>query len=123
MFYGGAATIGVPNDVTKIQAVISSAALNVAAGKIYVAVSTAVGGGGVPTDVTKVQAAIDIAATHSYNAIYTVPRDVNWYLTSFRYRSTGSVAANDVILSLITSLSKCIPTKTFANNSILLLIA
>jgi len=69
------------------------------AGKVYVYyVSTATAG--VPDDLTKVQAVIDIAATRSYNAIYTVPRNKNWYLTSIQYRSAKALTAFDVVLTV-----------------------
>ena len=75
------------------------------AGKVYVYYgTTAAAGTGIPTDVTKTQAVVDIAGTQAYNAIYTVPRNKNRYLTSLRYRSTGSVAKNDVILSVIRKI-------------------
>jgi hypothetical protein len=75
------------------------------AGKVYVYYGTTAGAGtGIPADITKVQAAVDIAGTQAYNAIYTVPRNKNRYMTSIRYRSTGSVAANNVILSVIRKI-------------------
>jgi hypothetical protein len=78
---------------------VNSAVLSAAcAGDVYVYyVCTATAG--VPDDLTKVQAKIDIAALRAYNAIYTVPRNKNWYLTSLRYRSAGSIAAHDVVIS------------------------
>jgi len=71
-----------------------------AAGKVYVFYLSTVTAG-VPDDLTKVQAAIDIAEPQAYNAIYTVPRNKKWYLTSLRYRSSGSTTTHDVILSII----------------------
>jgi len=78
---------------------VNSAVLSAAcAGDVYVYyVCTATAG--VPDDLTKVQAKIDIAALRAYNAIYTVPRNKNWYLTSLRYRSAGSLVNHDVIIS------------------------
>lgn len=78
---------------------VNSAVLSAAcAGDVYVYyVCTATAG--VPDDLTKVQAKIDIATLRAYNAIYTVPRNKNWYLTSLRYRSAGSLVNHDVIIS------------------------
>jgi len=73
------------------------------AGKVYVYYADTVTAG-VPDTASKIQSVIDIAATRSYNAIYTVPRNKNLYLTSIRYRSTGSTTAHDVIISLIQKL-------------------
>lgn len=69
------------------------------AGKLYVFYASAVTAG-VPDELTKVQAVIDIGNTESFNAYYCVPRNKILYLTSLRYRSTGSVDAHDVILSI-----------------------
>ena len=55
---------------------------------------------GVPDDPTKVQAVIDIGFVQSYNAFYTVPRNKKLYLTSYRYRSTGSATTHDVVINL-----------------------
>lgn len=62
----------------------------------YVATNTA----GVPDDLTKVQAVIDIGNVESFNAYYCVPRNKILYLTSLRYRSTGSTTTHDVILTI-----------------------
>lgn len=70
------------------------------AGIVYVYYLSAITAG-VPDDLTKVQAAIAIGATQAYNAIYTVPRNKNLYLTSVRYQSATSTTAHDVILSII----------------------
>ena len=69
------------------------------AGKLYVFYASAVTNG-VPDDLTKVQAVIDIGNTESFNAFYCVPRNRTLYLTSLRYRSTGSTTTHDVILSI-----------------------
>ena len=69
------------------------------AGKLYVFYASEVTNG-VPDDLTKVQAVIDIGNTESFNAYYCVPRNKILYLTSLRYRSTGSVDAHDLILSI-----------------------
>lgn len=69
------------------------------AGKLYVFYASAVTTG-VPDDLTKVQAVIDIGNTESFNAFYCVPRNRTLYLTSLRYRSTGSTTTHDVILSI-----------------------
>ena len=68
-------------------------------GKLYVYYLSAVTTG-TPNDLTKVQAVINIGNTESYNAFYCVPRNKNMYLTSLRYRSTGSTTTHDVILSI-----------------------
>jgi hypothetical protein len=68
-------------------------------GKLYVYYLSTVTAG-VPNDLTKVQAVIDIGNTESFNAFYCVPRNRTLYLTSLRYRSTGSTTTNDVILSI-----------------------
>jgi len=68
-------------------------------GKLYVYYLSAVTTG-TPDDLTKVQAVINIGNTESYNAFYCVPRNKNMYLTSLRYRSTGSTTTHDVILSI-----------------------
>ncbi len=70
------------------------------AGKLYVFYASAVTTAGVPVDLTKVQAVIDIGNTESFNAFYCVPRNRTLYLTSLRYRSTGSTTTHDVILSI-----------------------
>ena len=70
------------------------------AGKLYVFYASAVTNDGVPDDLTKVQAVIDIGNTESFNAFYCVPRNRTLYLTSLRYRSTGSTTTHDVILSI-----------------------
>ena len=72
-------------------------------GKVYVYYASDITAG-VPDTASKIQAAIDIAGTKAYNAIYTVPRNKNFYLTSVRYRSTGSTTAHDVIISAIQKL-------------------
>ena len=69
------------------------------AGKLYVFYASEVTNG-VPDDLTKVQAVIDIGNTESFNAFYCVPRNRTLYLTSLRYRSTGSTTTHDVILSI-----------------------
>lgn len=69
------------------------------AGKLYVFYASTVTTG-VPDDLTKVQAVIDIGNTESFNAFYCVPRNRTLYLTSLRYRSTGSTTTHDVILSI-----------------------
>jgi len=69
------------------------------AGKLYVFYASTVTTG-VPNDLTKVQAVIDIGNTESFNAFYCVPRNRTLYLTSLRYRSTGSTTTHDVILSI-----------------------
>ncbi len=69
------------------------------AGKLYVFYASEVTNG-VPDDLTKVQAVIDIGNTESFNAFYCVPRNRKLYLTSLRYRSTGSTTTHDVILSI-----------------------
>jgi hypothetical protein len=72
------------------------------AGKVYVYYACAAGiGTGIPADLTKVQAAVDIAGTQAYNAIYTVPRNKNLYLTSLRFRSYGALVAFDVDINVI----------------------
>lgn len=83
---------------------VNSAVLDAAcAGKVYVYyVSTATAG--VPDTKAKVQAAIDIAALQAYNAIYTVPRNKNLYMTSLRYASCGSTTTHDVILCVRQTL-------------------
>ena len=68
-------------------------------GKLYVYYLSTVTAG-VPDDLTKVQAVIDIGNTESFNAYYCVPRNKILYLTSLRYRSTGSTTTHDVILSI-----------------------
>jgi len=68
-------------------------------GKLYVFYASAVTGG-VPNTLTAIQAVIDIGNTESFNAFYCVPRNRTLYLTSLRYRSTGSTTKNDVILSI-----------------------
>ena len=79
---------------------VNSATLDVAcAGDVYVYYGGAATDG-VPDNAATVQAKIDIAALQAYNAIYTVPRDKNLYLTSMRYRSTGAGVAFDVIVAV-----------------------
>jgi hypothetical protein len=68
-------------------------------GKLYVYYLSAITAG-VPDDLTKVQAVINIGGVESFNAYYCVPRNKNLYLTSLRYRSTGSTTTHDVILSI-----------------------
>jgi len=68
-------------------------------GKLYVFYAVAATAG-VPDDLTKVQAVIDIGNVESFNAFYCVPRNKNLYLTSLRYRSTGSTTTHDVILGI-----------------------
>ena len=68
-------------------------------GKLYVYYDSAVTDG-VPDNLTKVQAVIDIGFVQSYNAFYTVPRNKKLYLTSYRYRSTGSATTHDVVINL-----------------------
>lgn len=71
----------------------------VAVGDVYVYyVCTATAG--VPDDATKIQAKIEIGALQAYNAIYTVPRNKNWYMTALQYKSAGSVGGHDVIISI-----------------------
>ncbi len=91
---------------TKAFLRVNSVTMAVApAGKVYVYYATAAGvGTGIPADATKIQAAVDIAGTQAYNAIYTVPRNKTWYMTGLRYRSTGSVATHNVILSVIRKI-------------------
>ena len=68
-------------------------------GNLYVYYNSAVTAG-VPNTASKVQAVIDKGFTQSYNAFYTVPRNKKLYLTSYRYRSTGSDTKHDVIINL-----------------------
>jgi hypothetical protein len=91
---------------TKVFWRVNSVTMPVApAGKVYVYYdSTAGAGTGIPADADHIQAAVDIAGTQAYNAIYTVPRNKNWYLTSLRYRSNASHDAHDVILSVIRKI-------------------
>ena len=72
-------------------------------GKVYVFYNSAVSSG-VPTDLSKVQSVVLAGALQAYNAIYTVPRNRNLYLTSVRYQSTGSTTAHDVVLSITRTL-------------------
>lgn len=89
---------------TKAFLRVNSVTLSAAcAGIVYVYYLSAVTAG-VPDDLTKVQAAVAIAALQAYNAIYTVPRNKNLYLTSVRYQSTASAGAHDVVLSIIRKL-------------------
>ncbi len=97
VYFTSAIVTGIPSVTTTIQALIPMAL----AGKVYVFYAVAVDAGGVPTNLAKVQAAIDIATLQAYNAIYTVPRNKNLYMTSLRYRSTAAAGAFDVILSVI----------------------
>jgi hypothetical protein len=83
---------------------VNSATLSaVAAGAVYVYFDDTVTAG-VPQTQAKIQAKIEIGALSSTSAFYTVPRNKNLYLTSFRYRSTGSTTANDVILTINRTL-------------------
>ncbi|MFA7202814.1 MAG: hypothetical protein WC188_03785 [Candidatus Caldatribacteriota bacterium] len=75
----------------------------VAAGDVYAYYDDDVTAG-VPNTQAKIQAKIEIGALAATNMFYTVPRNKNMYLTSFRYRSTGSTTKNDVILTLSRTL-------------------
>ena len=104
VFYASTVTLGVPDTESKIQAVLSTDTLNVAAGIVYVARNTAVGGGGVPTDTTQIQAKIEVGDLTPFNAIYTVPRNKNLYLTSLRYRSAGQLVHHEITILLKKAL-------------------
>jgi hypothetical protein len=83
---------------------VNSATIDSApAGDVYV-YYTGDNAAGVPTDATDIQAKIAATTLRAYNAIYTVPRNKNWYMTSLRYRSTGAAAAFNVILSVIRKI-------------------
>ena len=89
---------------TKAFLRLNSAVLDIAcAGKVYV-YYTSTATAGVPDTTAKVQAAIDIAALQAYNAIYTVPRNKNLYMTSLCYASCASAVTHNVILSVIQKL-------------------
>jgi len=73
------------------------------AGNVYVYYVSAVTGG-VPDTKSKIQAMVAIGDLVAYNAIYTVPRNKNLYLTSLRYASAASTTAHDVVLSVIRKI-------------------
>ena len=73
------------------------------AGKIYVFYLSAVTNG-VPDTASKIQATVAIGVLRSADAIYTVPRNKNLYLTSVRYQSAGSTTTHDVELIIIRKL-------------------
>lgn len=73
------------------------------AGKIYVFYLSAVTNG-VPDTASKIQATVAVGSLRSADAIYTVPRNKNLYLTSVRYQSAGSTTTHDVILTIIRKL-------------------
>jgi hypothetical protein len=100
VYYLTTASSGVPVDETKIQAAIVSDALLVAVGDVYVYYDDTVVAG-VPQTATKVRAKIAAGDLHPHSAIYTVPRNKNWYMTSLRYRSAGATTAYNVIISAI----------------------
>jgi hypothetical protein len=100
VYFASAIALGIPATTSAIQALIAMPL----AGKVYVFYAVAVDGGGVPTNLAKVQAAIDVANTRAYNAIYTVPRNKNWYMTSLAYQSFGSVGVHDIIVTAIRKL-------------------
>jgi len=108
---------------TKAFLRVNSVTMPVApAGKVYVYYICAAGGGtGIPADLTKVQAAVDIAGTQAYNAIYTVPRNKNWYLTSLRFRSAGTLVAHDVAIDIIKKVyggsDVTVETLNYANSA------
>lgn len=72
-------------------------------GNVYVYYFSAVTAG-VPDDATKIQAKVLATALQAYNAIYTVPRNKNMYLTGIQFRSTGSTTTHNVVLSVIRKL-------------------
>jgi len=89
---------------TKTFLRVNSAVLSAACtGNVYVYYLSAVTAG-VPDDATKIQAKILATALQAYNAIYTVPRNKNLYLTGLHFRSTGSTTTHNVILSVIRKL-------------------
>ena len=88
---------------TKTFLRVNSAVLSAACtGNVYVYYLSAVTAG-VPDD-AKIQAKILATALQAYNAIYTVPRNKNLYLTGLHFRSTGSTTTHNVILSVIRKL-------------------
>ena len=101
VYYFSAITAGVPDVVSKIQ-YVSPASL-AAVGDVYVFYSDTTTGG-VPDTASKIQAKVDATALQAYNAIYTVPRNKNRYMSSLRYQSTGSTTTHNVILSIIRKL-------------------
>lgn len=89
---------------TKTFLRVNSAVLSAACtGNVYVYYLSVVTAG-VPDDATKIQAKILATALQAYNAIYTVPRNKNLYLTGLHFRSTGSTTTHNVILSVIRKL-------------------
>ncbi len=89
---------------TKTFLRVNSAVLSAACtGNVYVYYLSDVIAG-VPDDATKIQAKILATALQAYNAIYTVPRNKNLYLTGLHFRSTGSTTTHNVILSVIRKL-------------------
>ncbi len=89
---------------TKTFLRVNSAVLSAACtGNVYVYYLSDVTAG-VPDDATKIQAKILATALQAYNAIYTVPRNKNLYLTGLHFRSTGSTTTHNVILSVIRKL-------------------
>lgn len=85
---------------TKAFLRVNSVALSAAcAGNVYVYYVSAVTAG-VPDTKSKIQAMVAIAALLAYNAIYTVPRNKNLYLTSLRYQSATSTTTHDVIITV-----------------------
>jgi len=95
VYFASAITAGVPTTESAIQIMVSMPL----AGKVYAAFDGATTAG-VPDDLTKVQGVIEIAGTRAYNALYTVPRNKNWYLTSLRYASTGASTAFNVVIEV-----------------------
>jgi len=85
---------------TKAFLRVNSVTLSAAcAGIVYVFYAVTVTAG-VPDTVSKIQANVAIAALQAYNAIYTVPRNKNLYLTSLRYQTATSTTTHDVIITV-----------------------